>query len=114
MKTPLKIFFSIVILAMLAVTTWASLHENVIAGGAKVLAEPWGVATLFDTYFAFLTFYLWVLYKETGWLSKLVWLVLILLLGNFAMAAYALIQIRKSPTDDFEGIVLRSGARRPS
>ena len=107
MKLSLRLFFGFVFIAMLVVTTWASLHEDVFSGGAKVLAEPWGVATLADTYFAFLTFYLWVLYKEQGLIARLGWLVGILALGNFAMAAYALLQIQKSPTETFEGIVLR-------
>ena len=53
-------------------------------------AHPWFVATLFDTYFAFLTFYVWLAYKETGLVRRLVWLIAILLLGNIAMAAYLL------------------------
>jgi hypothetical protein len=111
MKWGLRLFFAIVFMAMLFVTTWASLDKNVFAGGALVMAEPWGVATLFDTYFAFLTFYLWVLYKESSSVARLLWLLAILLLGNFAMAIYALIQIQKSPDDSAEGILLRSKKR---
>lgn len=110
MKWALRIFFGVVLIAMLIVTTWASLDKNVFEGGALVMAEPWGVATLFDTYFAFLTFYLWVLYKESGWIARILWFVAILLLGNFAMAFYALIQIQKSPDDSMEGILLRKPA----
>lgn len=108
MKLKLSLFFGFVLVAMLAVTTWASLHENVFAGGAKILAEPWGIATLFDTYLGFLTFYVWVLYKEVSWLQRLVWLIAILLLGNIAMAIYALWQIRKSPSNSVEGVLLRA------
>lgn len=87
------LFFIIVLIMMLAVTTWASMYENVFIGGKKIIAEPWGIATLFDTYFAFLTFYLWVLYKETKVFSKFIWLLLIIFLGNIAMAIYVLIEI---------------------
>ena len=94
-KFTLQVLCGLVLLSMLVVTTWASLNENVLAGGAKILAEPWGIATLFDTYFAFLTFYAWVYYKETGFWSRGLWLILILALGNIAMAAYLLGQLAK-------------------
>jgi hypothetical protein len=32
---------------------------------------PWFIATLFDCYFGFLTFYAWLFYKETGWFSRI-------------------------------------------
>jgi len=100
MRNKIIIIFSIIFIAMLVVTTWASLHENVLIGGEKVLKEPWGVATLFDTYFAFLTFYFWVLYKERKNIFKIIWFVLIMLLGNFAMAAYVVMSVFKLK-DDF-------------
>lgn len=90
----LKLFFGVVILLMLLVTTWASFHENVIAALLRLGRDPWGLATLADAYFAFLTFWLWLAWKEANWASSLGWLVGILLLGNFAMAAYVLLQLR--------------------
>ena len=95
MKRILQVLCGLVLLSMLIVTTWASLNENVLAGGAKIVAEPWGIATLFDTYFAFLTFYAWVYYKETKFMARGLWLILILALGNIAMAAYLLWQLAK-------------------
>jgi len=95
MRKSLILVFTIILISMLIVTTWASLHENVILGGAKIIREPWGIATLFDTYFGFLTFYIWVAYKEPKWLFKLIWFVLIVLLGNIAMSVYVLMQIYK-------------------
>ena len=106
MKSRLNLFFGFVLVSMLIVTTWASMHESVMIGGAKIIQEPWGIATLFDTYFAFITFYLWVLYKEQNLLSRVLWFILIMLLGNIAMAVYVLWQIKKSKTDTFEGIFL--------
>lgn len=91
----LKLFFGVVVLLMLLVTTWASLHENVIAAVLRLVRDPWGLATLADAYFAFLTFWLWLAWKEAHWASSLGWLVAILLLGNFAMAAYVLLQLRQ-------------------
>ncbi len=95
MKKVLIVFFSIVLVSMLVVTSWASLYENVLVGGAKIIAEPWGIATLFDTYFAFFTFYFWLAYKENHLLKNIVWLALVILLGNIAMAVYGLLEIRR-------------------
>ncbi|WP_409479484.1 DUF1475 family protein [Pseudobdellovibrio sp. HCB154] len=95
MKKNLILFFSLVLLAMLAVTTWASTHENIIAAIKRLIVEPWMVATLFDAYFGFLTFFLWVVFKESSAFKKLIWFVAIMFLGNIAMAVYALLEIRR-------------------
>ena len=112
-KKTLVVIFSLVIISMLAVTTWASTYEDVFKGAGKIFNEPWGVATLADTYFAFLTFYIWVLYKQTSILSKLTWLLLILSLGNIAMAAYVLWQLYLLPANaPAHQILLRSNPPR--
>jgi len=103
----LKGFFAFVLVAMLGVTTWASMDRSVFEAG-NLLDDPWGVATLFDAYFGFLTFYLWLFYKEPRWLARVVWLLLILSLGNIAMAVYALIQLmRLPPRAGIEDLLLR-------
>ena len=96
-KQTLVGLFILIICSMLLVTTWASLYESVFVGAQKIAAEPWGIATFADTYFAFLTFYVWVFYKEVSPWAKLIWLLLILTLGNISMAAYVLWQLYKLP-----------------
>lgn len=110
-KVILILIFGLVIVCMIAVTTWASTYEGVFVGARKILNEPWGIATFADTYFAFLTFYCWVYYKESSWASKLAWLVLILTLGNIAMAAYILWQVYKLPAGQSTHLIL---LRKPS
>ena len=114
MKKSIAVYGVIVLVSMLFVTSWASLQEGVFVGGGKLLDQPWGVATLADTYFAFFMFYLWVLYKERSYVSKIVWFVAIVLLGNIAMAVYLLIQVKNAKADNFEGIVLRENSNRLS
>lgn len=93
----LRIFFSLVLVTMLGVTTWASLRESIVAIPAAVTGDPWFIATLCDAYFGFLTFFVWVAYKERSNAARLAWLVAILVLGNMAMAAYALVQLFRVP-----------------
>lgn len=108
----LRVFFSLVLLTMLGVTFWASDQVALWKMPRAVATHPWFIATLFDTYFAFLTFYLWVAYKETSPLARLGWLLGILVLGNIAMAAYILIQLFRVPaTASPAQILLRA---RPS
>lgn len=104
----LRVFFIGVLIAMLCVTTWASSVVALWETPRAVATHPWFIATLFDTYFAFLTFYCWVAYKETSNVIRVVWLIAILLLGNIAMAVYMLRVLFKVPADaDMRSILLR-------
>lgn len=105
----LRIFFSVVLGSMLWVTTWAGLQVSLFDIPRAVGGHPWFIATLFDTYWAFLTFYLWLAYKEAAWFSRVLWLIAVLLLGNIAMAVYCLIQLCRVPADTkVEVVLLRS------
>ncbi|MES2595135.1 MAG: DUF1475 family protein [Verrucomicrobiota bacterium] len=104
----LRAFFILVLLSMIAVTSWASTECALWDTPRDVATHPWFIATLLDTYWAFLTFYCWVAYKETSWLARAAWLAGILLLGNIAMAVYMLIQLFKVPVDArIEDVLLR-------
>ena len=104
----LRIAFILVLISMLAVTSWAS---NIVAlwnTPRAIATHPWFIATLFDTYFAFLTFYAWVAYKQTSKASRVLWLIAILLLGNIAMAIYMLNQLFRLPANaSMEQLILR-------
>ena len=104
----LRIFFLIVLVSMFAVTGWASRQCALWEIPGSVGGHPWFIATLFDTYWAFLTFYCWVAYKERSWIARIAWLLGVLLLGNIAMAVYMLIILFRLPTNArMEDILLR-------
>ena len=112
MRSLLAAVFGTILVAMLAITVRASLDRSVFAVG-PMLHDPWFQATLADAYFGFITFYVWVAYKETGWVSRVVWFVLIMSLGNMAMAVYVLIQLaRLRPGEDVSRLLLRSQPAR--
>jgi len=104
----LRIAAVVVLISMLTVTSWAS---HVVAPWnmpRAVATHPWFIATLFDTYFAFLAFWAWVAYKETGFVARALWLVAILLLGNIAMSIYVLRQLFRVPASaTIEDVLLR-------
>lgn len=104
----LRVLFSIVLVVMLVGTAWATVQENVFAGGHHMMPYRWAVMTLFDAYFGFITFFVWVAYKERSNFARIAWFVAIMLLGNMAMATYMLIQLFRVPADaPVERVLLR-------
>ncbi|HMD31503.1 MAG TPA: DUF1475 family protein [Candidatus Acidoferrales bacterium] len=95
MRSFLTALFAVIFAVMIGVTAWAALHSNLLdpAVRAAYNAQPWAIATLFDAYCGFITFFVWVCFRERDLGIKIVWLVLILLLGNIAMSLYVLLQI---------------------
>ena len=104
----LRFIFIGFLAAILGTTLWAGSVVALWDTPREVATHPWFIATLVDTYLAFVTFWLWVAYKETGWISRLAWLVAILFLGNIAMAIYVLIKLFRLPADaPLEKLLLR-------
>ena len=95
----LRGLFLVVIASMLWVTIWASFQCPLFAVPRDVFAHPWFIATMFDAYWGFTTFFVWVGYKETTWLARVAWFVAIMLLGNIAMASYCLAELFRAPAD---------------
>ena len=95
----LRALFIVIILSMLGVTTWASLSEALGAFvRGPVFKNPWVVATLFDAYWAFISFYVWVAWKEQSLAARVLWFISIILLGNIAMSSYMLALLFSVPT----------------
>lgn len=110
MKTALSIWllrglFILVIASMLMVTSWASLHCPLFEIPSEVIGHPWFVATLLDAYWGFITFYVWAAWKERSGAARALWLVNVLLLGNFAMAAYFLRELGAIRTTEEIGLI---------
>ncbi|MEO8595465.1 MAG: DUF1475 family protein [Candidatus Solibacter sp.] len=111
MKLVLKILFGGILLWMTVLTIRTSLTVSLWDAWSSFAANPWAVATLYDAYFGFLTFYIWVVYKESSLWSRAIWFLLIMGLGNIAMSLYVLIQLtRLGPGEPVEAILQR-GAR---
>lgn len=89
----LRFAFGLVLAVMLWGTVRASLAQALFDIPPEVYGNPWFQVTLFDAYFAFLTFYVWVAWKEQSLAARGLWLVTMLLWGNFAMATYMLVEL---------------------
>ncbi len=91
----LKLFMIFVFIFMLVNTVKASLELNLFSHLPVLIRDPWAVMTLYDAYFAFLFFYIWVFYKEESIYLRVLWLLLILTTGTMAMSAYVLMETFK-------------------
>jgi uncharacterized membrane protein YczE len=84
----LKLLFVAIFLFMVVVTVRTSLQVPIWQ--ASFTGNPWAWATLYDAYFGFITFFCRVAWREPSLISKIVWFLLIMLLGNIAMSFYVL------------------------
>ncbi|MGD9032741.1 MAG: DUF1475 family protein [Desulfobacteraceae bacterium] len=108
MQSFLKFLFALMLVAMLAMTTAASLDRGVFQALGDLWKDLWFKATLMDAYFSFITFYVWVAYKERRNLARILWFVLIMCFGNIAMATYVLIQLfRMAPGESMETLLTK-------
>ena len=94
MKTFLMTVCCAVLAVMLYVTISASLHQDIVSATRHLWPDPWFRATLADAYCGFLFFWLWVAWREQSAAKSILWFVLIMTLGNIAMAGYLLVQLR--------------------
>jgi hypothetical protein len=95
----LQTLFAAILLSLLACTLWASTQQPVWQwqGWSREPDRWWTIATLLDAYYGFITFFVWVCFKERELLARLLWFVAIMTLGNMAMASYVLWQLHKLP-----------------
>ena len=103
MRRNLLLLSCAALIALVGVSVWATSKISIVPAIQALLADPvagtnpWFIATTFDAYFGFLWFWAWIAYKETSNAARAIWLVLILALGNIAMASYMLLQLRRLP-----------------
>jgi Protein of unknown function (DUF1475) len=89
--------FAFIFVTLLACTSFAS-SQQAVWEWQGLTREPdrwWTIATLLDAYYGFVTFYVWVWFKEKHFAARAIWFVLIMALGNMAMSAYVLIALFK-------------------
>jgi hypothetical protein len=90
----LRALFFVVLASMLWVTTWASLQQPLGAFvRSPLIRDPWVIATLFDAYWAFIAFYVWVAWKEQSLAARVLWFVSLIALGNLGIAIYMLVHL---------------------
>ena len=108
MKLFLKLLFAGIFLWMTVLTIRTSVAMSIWEAWDSYAANPWAVATLYDAYFGFLTFYVWVAYKEKATWGRILWFILIAGLGNIATSLYVFIALQRLRADQpAEAVLLR-------
>ena len=103
--------FSAIFLWMVGMTTYVSIHKALWLAGSEFswARSPWALVTLFDAYFGFVTFFVWVCFKERALAAKVLWFLLIMGPENNAMSGYVLILLLKlQPDEPLSELLLRA------
>jgi hypothetical protein len=96
----LRCLFVVVLGSMLAITSWAGMHQSLSAfAHSATFRDPWVIATLFDAYWAFVAVFVWVAWKERSMAARVLWFVSLIALGNLAIAGYFLRELFSVPAD---------------
>lgn len=110
MRLFLKLLFSAIFVCMVVVTVRSSLQIALWNAMDSFAGNPWAVATLWDAYCGFITFFCWVCYKENSMTARVIWFLLIMALGNIAMSSYVLLQLFRLKDDEPIGSLFRRSA----
>jgi len=84
------------LLAMTVVLVFGFTKGDFATDGAKILSNPWGIVSLVDLYVGFALFSGWIVYREKAWLSSVIWVILMMVLGFWAGALYAYLALQGS------------------
>jgi hypothetical protein len=84
------------LLAMTFILIYAFAFGNFANEGAWIISNPWGIVSLVDLYVGFAIFSMWIVYREKSLAIAAVWVVLMMVLGNWTAALYVLLAINTS------------------
>ncbi len=87
------------IVAMTAVLIYGFTVGDFGEEGSTLLSMPWGIVSIVDLYVGFTLFSGWIIYRERSLLRSIVWVILMMVLGNFTAALYVLIALITSRGD---------------
>lgn len=99
MRNLLIAVFALLLFLLVALTVVASLDRDVVTAARALWPDPWFRATLADAYIGFFTIWLWIAWRQKTVAARVLWLVLLLALGNIAIAAYVLAQLLRLKPD---------------
>ena len=86
-------------LVMAAILVYGFVVGDFGGEGQVLLSMPWGIVSLVDVYVGFVLFSGWIVYREKSFLRSAVWIILVMILGNFTASLYVLIALLTSGGD---------------
>jgi hypothetical protein len=113
MINALKVIFSLLFVWMCYVVVTTSMQSNLFKEWDFLGGIPWMRATLWDFYTNVFVIFVWVCYKERSVTLKIIWLILLVILGSIASCAFVLIQLFKlKSTDGLKELFTRTNGNR--
>jgi len=88
-----KVIAYMITIAMVSTIFWAQNQVSVF--DSTIPSLPWGVVSLVDLYGGFILVGIWIFYKENT-IPALVWIFLLMTLGNLTTAVYVIYSLNKS------------------
>jgi hypothetical protein len=86
-------------LAMAGALIYGFTVGDFAAEGNVLLSMPWGIVSLVDVYVGFILFSGWVVYREKSLTRSIVWVLFIMVLGNFTAGLYTFLALQTSGGD---------------
>jgi hypothetical protein len=86
-------------LANTAVLVYGFTVGDFAAGGAGLLANPWGIVSMVDLYTDFILFSAWIVFREENNRAAVVWVAAMMGLNFFTGSLYALFPLFRSAGD---------------
>jgi len=94
-----KVIALLGLIAMSVVLIYGFTVGNFSEDGVKILNNPWGIVSLVDLYVGFALFSAWIVYREKTFLSSVIWVILMMVLGFWAGALYTFLALQSSKGD---------------
>jgi hypothetical protein len=86
-------------LIMFLTLTYGFIVGDFFKEGSILISMAWGKVSLIDVYIGFFLFSGWVIFREKKWLTSALWIILIMVLGNFITCLYVTITLFQSGGD---------------
>ncbi|KAM0858656.1 hypothetical protein ACQ4PT_047698 [Festuca glaucescens] len=105
-----RTIFSILGILMAALVTYTVVTDGLPF--RKDLLTPWMAATLFDFYIDVFAISVWVVHKESTWISSVIWICLLICFGSITTCGYIVVQLLQvSYQDPIYHVLLNSHSK---
>jgi hypothetical protein len=94
-----KVISLLGLVAMTVAIVNAFINGNFAEESTWIISHPWGVTSLVDLYVGFILFSMWIVYREKSLLNKIIWVVLMMVLGNWTASLYVFLTLNTSQGD---------------
>ncbi len=91
-----KVLSLILFLSMTVAITYGLLQGDFWGDGSVLMGLLWGKLTLIDFYVGIALFAGWIIFRERSWWKSLIWIILLIVLGNWTTSLYVLIALQQS------------------